>query len=68
MAKKRIATEWCVMEGEPSWHQRRAGHTHAAITCYWSKKDAVAYMKRIKRKRPNESLRLMSERKFRFYP
>lgn len=46
-AKKRIATEYCVVE--PSKH--RPGQI-GAKSCFWRNRDAQAYMKRVKKLRP----------------
>jgi hypothetical protein len=44
--------EWEVHEGDPSWHQRRAGHISAAVTGgFKSKAEAEEYAERMRSKR-----------------
>ena len=51
--------EWIVCEGEPSWHQRRAGHGCAAITGgFDSETDAQAHADRLRAHHPDMSVRV----------
>jgi len=51
---KRSSTEYCVHTGAPSWHQRRAGHGSAGAMCFSKKIEAMKFLRRVKKLRPNE--------------
>lgn len=65
-ARRRISTEYCVHEGSPSWHQQRAGHVSAAMTCgIWSKREAEKLARGLRRHHPGMPVFITKERKLR---
>lgn len=62
---RRIATEYAVHTGRPSWHQARAGHYSSAVMLFWRKRDAQRFLRRCKRLRPDEPAFIVTSRKLR---
>ena len=65
--RRRISTEYCVHEGRPSWHQQRAGQISAGAMCFWKKKSATAFLRRVKKLRPNEPAFITTSRKLQHF-
>lgn len=67
-ARRRISTEYCVHEGRPSWHQQKAGHVSAAMTCgIWSKREAERELRKFKKHHPGETAFITTRRKLRHF-
>ena len=64
-ARRRVQTEYCVHTGRPSWHQRRAGHFAAEAMCFWTKREAEQFRRRVLKLRPAEPAFITKERKLR---
>lgn len=65
--RRRISTEYCVHEGRPSWHQQRAGQISAGAMCFFTKRKATAFLRRVKKLRPNEPAFITTSRKLQHF-
>jgi hypothetical protein len=54
--------QYCVHEGRPSWHQARAGGASAGAMCFSTKRKATAFLRRVKKLRPNEPAFIVKQR------
>jgi hypothetical protein len=63
--RRRIATEYCVHTGHPSWHQQRAGHGSSGAMCFWTKPEAEKYQRSFKKHHPDEPSFIQTTRRVR---